>query len=116
MDALIDQPVRVLADALRELNNGIVRDTPVDTGTLKNSWTGSIGNPSRHKPVYKRPYSGSKPVDVTKKIKPGQTYYFVNNQSYAPHVEYGTQKQRPRAMLRKNLAKWPAIVRKHAAK
>jgi len=114
IDKFKETQIDILARSLQVLNRGIRSDTPVDTGTLKASWIGSIGKPSTHKPVYKRPYSGSKAVDVLPHIKPGQTYYYVNNQDYAPHIEYGTSKIRPYAMLRKNIARWPGIVKRAA--
>ena len=66
--------------------------TPVDTGRLRGNWQATINNPANAS-LIKTDKSGgrtrSKVKSTIKKIKIGDTYYFINNLVYAQVVEYG---------------------------
>lgn len=98
---------RVVSEILQDLNEEIVRATPVDTGFLRGSWWASIGNPSVSGGAIDK--SGGIAVArmniVAAGVMPGQTYYAMNGAAYARYVEYGTSKMAPRSFVRQTMAK-----------
>lgn len=86
---------------IQDLNEEVVRATPVKTGFLRASWYGSLGTPSAA--------AGGGSVAqmnlVAATIVPGEVYFAMNGAAYAAFVEYGTVKMAPRAFVRGTVAR-----------
>lgn len=86
---------------VQDLNEEVVRATPVDTGFLRASWWSSIGTPIAN--------AGGGSIAqmnlVAAAIVPGDVYYAMNGAAYASFVEYGTTKMAPRAFVRGTVAR-----------
>lgn len=76
-----------------------IKDTPVDSGRLRNNWFASIGQPvSQEREMGKTKKgntskaasaSNANAVDVANKFKMGEEIYFTNNLPYAMVIEFG---------------------------
>ena len=69
-----------------------IKDTPVDTGRLRNNWFASIGSPvdaEREQGGKAASASKANAVDVATKFKMGDEIYFTNNLPYAMVTEFG---------------------------
>jgi len=104
---------------IQDLNEEIVRSTPVDTGFLRGSWWAQIGSPMG--PASGAPdKSGAGSVArmnlVASQIVIGEVYFASNGANYAVFVEYGTSKMAPRGFVRGVLARAPAIAAAAAAR
>lgn len=96
---------QVAADSCLELSARVHDDTPVDTGLLENSWTPDINN-------HNLSNAGGSIPSVTKQLKAGDRYTFVNAQPYVRIIEYtGHSPKAPNGMLNINTANWSAIVK-----
>lgn len=97
---------------VQDLNEEVVRATPVKTGFLRASWWGSIGTPIEN--------AGGGSVAqmnlVAAAIVPGDVYYAMNGAAYASFVEYGTVKMAPRAFVRGTVARAGEIADAAAAR
>jgi hypothetical protein len=101
-----------VTEFLQDLNEEVVRNTPVDTGFLRGSWWSSIGGPNFGAGSIDK--AGASAIArmnlVASQIVVGQVYYAMNGANYAAFVEYGTSKMAPRAFVRTTLARAPAIA------
>lgn len=107
-DDIKDKMDQVIAEILQDINEEIVRATPVDTGFLRGSWWASVGAPNLNGGgVLDK--SGAVAVArmniVAIGVQPGQSYYAMNGASYARYVEYGTSTMAPRAFVRRTMAR-----------
>lgn len=106
---------------VQDLNEEVVRATPVKTGFLRASWWGSIGTPIEN--------AGGGSVAqmnlVAAAIVPGDVYYAMNGAAYAKRVEYGfvgedslgrKYSQAPRAFVRGTVARAGDIADAAAAR
>ena len=69
-----------------------IKDTPVDSGRLRNNWFASIGRPvdaEREQGGKAASASKANAVDVASKFKMGDEIYFTNNLPYAMIIEFG---------------------------
>ena len=69
-----------------------IKDTPVDSGRLRNNWFASIGSPvdaERDQVGKAASASNANAVDVASKFKMGEEIYFTNNLPYAMVIEFG---------------------------
>ena len=76
-----------------------IKDTPVDTGRLRNNWFASIGKPviqerslgstKKGNPSKSAGDAQANAKDVASKFKMGDDIYFTNNLPYAMMVEFG---------------------------
>lgn len=103
-----------------DLAEEVVRETPVITGFLRNSWHASINAAPAHAgqditaatgkgDVARVVMTGNGPA-VANSIKLGDVFYFTNGASYAVFVEYGTSKMAPRSFVRRTVARAPQIA------
>jgi len=111
MDALARQ-------TCQEISEGVVRDTPVDTGFLSTSWQPSIGQPLAGEG------NGGTSMQVSAiaaSVVAGDIYWMTNNAAYARRIEYGfvgtdslgrTYNQKGRFFVRKNIRRARYIVEK----
>lgn len=125
----VDVDVEKLAHrAIQRLGFEVVRDTPVDTGILRGGWQPSIGEPVLEPKVRNDQGGGMAASDIALKVadlKPGQTFYMVNNTRYARRLEYGfvgqdslgrNYNQKGRFFVRDAVRRWKQIVEAEAAK
>jgi hypothetical protein len=97
----------------------VVNLTPVDTGRLVGNWEASRGSTSA--PFDAGRFDPTKAevlarlVSVIGTAELGETVYVLNATPYGPHVEYGTGKTPPRAMVRNAVAGAPARFAEAAA-
>lgn len=99
-----------------QLFSAVIKDTPVDTGRAKGNWQAS-----NQKPI----------LEALEEIKPesqvlaemratvlssnlDDDVYLSNNLPYIGELEYGSSTQSPEGMVRKNIARIGAIIRKQA--
>lgn len=68
---------------------GVIRLTPVDTGSLRLGWTVQVGAPDLNPPKGGAPLSPSKITAALRAYKPFDVVYVVNARPYAPVVEEG---------------------------
>lgn len=97
---------------IQDLNEAVVRATPVDTGFLRGSWYAALGAAP----------TGAGPPDpggqgsvarmnlVAANVRLGDVYYAANGAKYAAAVEYGTSRMHPRAYVRATLARADSIA------
>ena len=90
------------SEFVQDINEEIVRATPVKTGFLRGSWWASIDAPDVQAGTPDP--AGTTVVArlnlVALDFKPGTVYFAMNGAAYAGFVEYGTTKMTPRAFVR----------------
>ena len=98
--------LQVCADSCLELSASVYDDTPVDTGELESSWTPDINEHNFSNA------GGSIPA-VTKQLKAGDLFTFVNAQPYVRRIEYTgwSHTKAPNGMMNINIARFPSIVK-----
>ena len=120
---------------LRSTCKKVIRDTPVDTGRLKNNWYASnrrIGVRSTKATDPSGQNSLSRVDKALERLKAGQRFYFFNNLPYARVVEYGMypnppknptgktfngfSKKAPEGMLRKHINGFARAMQKARVK
>lgn len=95
------------------LAQGLVNETPVDTGRLRNNWlfgksaipTGTLpGIDPDGRAALARIVAGAST------LKAGGECWIVNNLPYAGRIEYGYSQKNPHGMVRVTLANMPAAI------
>lgn len=109
---------RFTTEFVQDLNEEVVRATPVKTGFLRGSWWGSIGSPSPQGGAPDPAGAGSvaRMNLVSAQLQGGEIYYAANGASYARYVEYGTDRMAPRAFVRGTVARAQQIADAVAAR
>ena len=105
-----DRIERVFKTAAQYVIEDVAMRTPVDTGTLRASWTVTLDAPL---PLRDDIRPNSIPQDYKLAIAGagiGTTIYASFVAGYAIHVEYGTSRMAPRAMVRGAAQMWQAHV------
>lgn len=100
-DAL-DKTVRAVTISLF---NGIIRDTPVDTGRARGAWETTVGQASTSTPERLDKTGSLAMAEVVANTPPGagQETYIANNLPYIANLERGSSKQAPEGMVRRNM-------------
>lgn len=92
-----------IKEFIQDLNEEIVRGTPVRTGFLRGSWQASIGSPPAGIGGGVPDTAGAATIArlnlVAAQLDIGDVYYMVNGASYAIHVELGTSRMAPRRFV-----------------
>lgn len=95
------------------LFTSIIKDTPVDTGRARGEWQATTETPASGENG-REDTSGagsiSEVISKTPLIAGGETL-LTNNLPYIEDLEYGSSKQAPAGMVRKNLARITRLVR-----
>lgn len=100
-DAL-DKTVRAVTISLF---NGIIRDTPVDTGRARGAWETTVGQASTSTPERLDKTGSAAMAEVVANTPPGagQETYIANNLPYIVNLERGSSKQAPEGMVKRNM-------------
>ncbi len=95
----------IIVTAIFQLNELTIMATPVDLGQAKGGWIASIGSPSRSEGPFDISGTGTvAKANMVATRAPGNIYYLVNNVGHIRYLEYGTDTQPPKAMVRKSVA------------
>lgn len=110
-----DQLEKVQRESCALISSKVVSRTPVDTGSLRASWTPSNGEPKATNITIRFTTNQSQPRhDITAVINSlsiGDTYSLANGQEYVREIEYtGHSPQAPEGMMRRSIAEWQQIV------
>jgi hypothetical protein len=94
-----------------KLFTAVIRDTPVDTGRARNNWLTSVGAPVFGTPNAPNKSGADAMAGATGNLgKLTDTTYLTNNVEYIGHLEYGTPKMAPFAMVRRNMARIVSLL------
>ena len=114
-------PMETAREVMKRLSYKVIDRTPIDTGLLVNSWIPTKGKPSTRvtKTTDKtRKKAKARVRKVVSELKPGQNYYFANNQPYSLIIEMGRNegppaqgsRMAPYGMLRLTVAEFQSII------
>jgi hypothetical protein len=105
----------VAAEIFKELFASIVKDTPVDEGRLQGNWQTTLDTPASGD-VQRTGIDGSL-AEIEAKIRKPAVYYLTNNLPYAQTIEFDgwSHTKAPQGMVRINVRRTKAIVRKRAS-
>ena len=97
---------------LQDMNEIVVRYTPVETGNLRGSWWANIGEADTKGGMLDK--TGGTAIArmnlVASQVIIGQVYYAMNGANYAIYVENGTSRMAPRAFVRTAMILSPGIA------
>ncbi len=98
-----DSSDRIVRTVTLSLFNGIIRDTPVDTGRARGNWQTTVGTPASG--VIDRTGSGPAMAEVEANTPDGagQVTLLSNDLPYIEDLEDGTSKQAPEGMVKRNM-------------
>jgi hypothetical protein len=105
----------VLRASLLIMGKNIVYSSPVDTGRFRGNWQhGTLTPPSGYNSTFDPSGGGaiSKLNSAVASIHAGSVEFFVNNLPYAIPLEYGHSKQAPEGMVRIEVARFQAAIKK----
>jgi len=89
LEATEAQVEHFMDEAVLRLHRSIKLDTPVDTGAARAAWGRLPGR---------------------KKTKKGVTYTIANKMEYIVYLEFGSSRQAPHGMVRRNLRRFSKFV------
>ncbi|WP_325438209.1 hypothetical protein [Pseudomonas nitroreducens] len=115
---IIDAQDKIARAATIDFFSGTVKDTPVDTGRARGNWVTTTDKPAQGE-INREDKSGSAVISeiVTKTPEgAGQETFMSNSLPYIDKLEYGSSKQAPNGMVRRNLARVQRIVDQAIAK
>ena len=94
------------------LFKSIILDTPIDEGRARGNWHYSEGSPIFEISLnsFKSESESTDQLDAISQNKSKQ-YVLTNNLPYINALEYGSSKQAPAGMVRKNVARINNIIR-----
>ena len=103
----VDRTVQAVTIALF---NGIIRDTPVDTGRARGDWQTTVGTPAsgqngRNDPTKTGRDGGPAQAEVVANTpkSAGQLTYLTNSMPYIEQLEEGSSQQAGDGMVRRNM-------------
>lgn len=104
---------KALREAIRLVANGVVMETPVDSGRLRTNWQfGKFQMPVGV--IDSTDKSGTATIAAimaqAKGVRAGGEVWIGNNLPYAGRIEYGYSQKNPRGMVRVTLANLPAAI------
>lgn len=107
---------KVRRASILELFSLVIDETPVDTGRLRGNWQTSLNSPIMG--TTDRLDRGGNAAKAEALANLGalvDIVFMSNNLPYAERIEYeGYSRQAPAGMVRKNVARWPRIVKAKA--
>lgn len=116
-DKASDKQDRLRRAVIIELFGAVIKDTPVDTGRLRSSWTCSIGNPVlvTDPGIRSRMEQQEQVISTATLSSPDSTVILTNAMPYAARIEYDgwSHTKAPDGMVRRNVTRFREILRKH---
>ncbi|NMZ77476.1 HK97 gp10 family phage protein [Pseudomonas nitroreducens] len=115
---IIDAQDKIARTATIDFFSGTVKDTPVDTGRARGNWVTTTDKPAQGE-INREDKSGSSVISEIVAKTPegaGQETFMSNSLPYIDKLEYGSSKQAPNGMVRRNLARVQRIVDQAIAK
>lgn len=109
----------VVQEFLWDLSSELMDNTPVITGFLRGSWYPSINTPGTAPAGIKDPGGQAtlgRMALVFGTVRPGDVIYILNGANYAVHVEFGTSRMTPRAMVARTVANVQNIMDRTVAR
>jgi len=101
------------------LFSAVIQDSPVDTGRFRGNWQYSTGAPAAGITGNTDP-SGGQTINAmasfVQGLQGGRITFLVNNLPYAVPLEYGYSQQAPQGMVRRNVARFQALIQEESAK
>lgn len=100
-----------------KLFTSIILDTPVDTGRLRGNWRTQVDAPKLQVIARDDKGGGAATQEAVENLGDGTGkdigVYFTNSLPYAAGIEYeGRSKKAPEGMVRRNIARIKALVRR----
>lgn len=105
---------RIVRAVTLSLFNGIIRDTPVDTGRARGNWQTTVGIPAKGEIERDGAEAAIAEVEANTPPGAGQMTYLANDLPYIEALEEGTSKQAPSGMVRRNMDRIERNLRKAA--
>ena len=100
-----------------EAGKRVILKTPVDTGRARGNWQISIGSP--HTDEFEEDKNGSRTIMGvrydTKDVDSGEVVYLLNGVPYIIHLERGTPRTPPHAMVAVTIEELQETAREVAA-
>ncbi len=109
---------KIVRTATIDLFSGVIRDTPVDKGRARGSWTTQIGAPAESETERIDPDGSLAIAEVVSETPElaGREVFLSNSLPYIEGLENGRSMQSPAGMVRRNLARVRRIVDQAVAK
>ena len=109
-----DSSDRIVRAVTLSLFNGIVRDTPVDTGRARGNWQTDVGAPAESE-IDRIDKAGSAAMAEIQAKTPegaGQVTFLANNLPYVILLENGSSQKAPEGMVRRNMLRIASNLKK----
>lgn len=117
LDALGEQK-RVRDAVTLKLFGAVIRDTPVDTGRARGAWVTNVEDDSETRE--EEFASASSAVEGCRQVlvgaSPSDSIFITNNVPYVAKLEYGSSKQAPAGMMRKNVTRFQMLIDREATR
>lgn len=96
-----------------DIDSGLVKGTPVDTGTARSGWSVGINRAKASEPDSSKDMNTilREHSDQIKSIEPGDKIFLSNNVDYIKHLDDGTSDQAPNGIVDKTLQRFPGIIK-----
>lgn len=123
LSRLVEKANGNIDKALRQVvtlaSQGVVMNTPVDTGRLRGSWSFGVGAPqSAYYPTDRSgAFTLSRIAGAVSGQQAGPKFYITTNLPYARRIEYEgwSHTKSPNGMVRITIANLPDAIRKYVA-
>jgi hypothetical protein len=115
IDQVLNQGIRA---TLFEVSTAIIKDTPADTGRARGNWQASVGGGATGTIEGISSISNGQAIAITGvnqkiSVAVGGLYYLTNNLPYIEMLEFGSSKQAPGGMVRKNMQNFNRLLVKN---
>ena len=115
IDQVLNQGIRA---TLFEVSTAIIKDTPADTGRARGNWQASVGGGATGTIEGISSISNGQAIAITGvnqkiSVAVGGMYYLTNNLPYIEMLEFGSSKQAPGDMVRKNMQNFNRLLVKN---
>lgn len=116
---ILEGSEQVIRASAIELSTEIIKRTPVDTGRLRGNWQPTVNGPAQSA-LIKKDKTGQSTINKVKtktnEWDLNETFYLTNNLVYAQYIENGTDKIKPKGMVKTTLRDFRATVKKQGKK
>lgn len=104
---------QVAVRSVLQVSTSVIKETPVEEGTLRGNWNPQIGTPDTSTDYSKTMSPITSITSECFRMKLGDKFYLTNSMPYAEPIEYGHSRVKaPLGMVRISVALWQQIVAK----